>query len=247
MTVAAATPSTEAPRPLTAIASSIGIIVAVLTLPVVLLLGGPLNGWVLGVALWAANWSLQLLTGKLVDEHLGDRRGRPVGPLVHLPRLARRDRPLRHRAATTTSRSASRPAPSSSWPSPATWWAARSCSRCASARPRTRPGEPAPLVAGADRAGGRVPSGRPRRRRRPVRGLRPLGRVRARPVHLRSRSARSTCPSTRRSSTCCSRPRSASAWASSSCAAGCGSARPGRRTSWSSPTSSPSARSRGRP
>ena len=31
-----------------------------------LLLGGPLNGWVLGVALWAANWSLQLLTGKLV-------------------------------------------------------------------------------------------------------------------------------------------------------------------------------------
>jgi len=66
VTVAAATPSTEAPRPLTAIASSIGIIVAVLTLPVVLLLGGPLNGWVLGVALWAANWSLQLLTGKLV-------------------------------------------------------------------------------------------------------------------------------------------------------------------------------------
>ena len=66
MTVAAATPSTDAPRPLTAIASSIGIIVAVLTLPFVLLAGGPLNGWVLGVVLWVANWSVQLFTGKLV-------------------------------------------------------------------------------------------------------------------------------------------------------------------------------------
>src|SRR5262249_41978272 len=44
----------------------IGLIVAVLSLPVVLLLGGPLNGWVVGVLLWAANWYLQLLTGKLV-------------------------------------------------------------------------------------------------------------------------------------------------------------------------------------
>ncbi len=66
MTVAAATPSTDAPRPLTAIASSIGLIVAVLTLPFVLLAGGPLNGWVLGVVLWVANWSVQLFTGKLV-------------------------------------------------------------------------------------------------------------------------------------------------------------------------------------
>jgi hypothetical protein len=48
-----------------AIASAIGLIVAILTLPVVLLAGGPLNGWVLGVALWSANWALQLLTGKL--------------------------------------------------------------------------------------------------------------------------------------------------------------------------------------
>jgi hypothetical protein len=66
ITVAATASTTDAPRPLTAIASAIGIIVAVLTLPVVLLAGGPLNGWVLGVVLWAANWSLQLLTAKLV-------------------------------------------------------------------------------------------------------------------------------------------------------------------------------------
>ena len=45
----------------------------------------------------------------------------------------------------------------------------------------------------------------------------------------------------------CSPPPSASAWASSSCAAGCDSARPGRRPSWRSRTSSASARSRGRP
>lgn len=66
ITVAATASTTDAPRPLTAIASAIGIIVAILTLPVVLLAGGPLNGWVLGVVLWAANWSLQLLTAKLV-------------------------------------------------------------------------------------------------------------------------------------------------------------------------------------
>jgi hypothetical protein len=65
VTVAAAAPTSEAPRPLVVIASGIGLIVAVLTLPVVLLAGGPLNGWVLGVVLWTANWSLQLLTGKL--------------------------------------------------------------------------------------------------------------------------------------------------------------------------------------
>jgi hypothetical protein len=66
-TAAPATPSSS-PRPLTAIASGIGIIVAVLTLPFVLLMGGPLNGWILGVVLWSANWWLQLLTGKLVAE-----------------------------------------------------------------------------------------------------------------------------------------------------------------------------------
>ncbi len=66
-TAAPATPATS-PRPVTVIASGIGIIVAVLTLPFVLLMGGPLNGWILGVLLWSANWWLQLLTGKLVAE-----------------------------------------------------------------------------------------------------------------------------------------------------------------------------------
>lgn len=68
LTVAATAPTTSEgpPSALTAILSGIGLIVAVLSLPVVLLVGGPLNGWVLGVVLWTANWSLQLLTGKLV-------------------------------------------------------------------------------------------------------------------------------------------------------------------------------------
>ena len=37
----------------------------VLCLPVVLLAGGPLNGWIVGVALWSANWALQIFTGKI--------------------------------------------------------------------------------------------------------------------------------------------------------------------------------------
>lgn len=45
-------------------ASGIGVIVALLTLPVVLLAGGPFTGWVLGVVLWIGNWSLQLMTAK---------------------------------------------------------------------------------------------------------------------------------------------------------------------------------------
>jgi hypothetical protein len=65
MTTAAPAPTSSTPRPVTAIASGIGLIVAFLCLPVVLLLGGPLNGWVVGVLLWGANWWLQLLTAKL--------------------------------------------------------------------------------------------------------------------------------------------------------------------------------------
>lgn len=68
MTTAAPAPTSSAPRPLTAIASGIGIIVAVVTLPFVLLLGGPLNGWILGVVLWSVNWWLQLLTGRLTSD-----------------------------------------------------------------------------------------------------------------------------------------------------------------------------------
>jgi hypothetical protein len=68
MTTAAPAPTSSTPRPLTAIASGIGLIVAVLCLPFVLLMGGPLNGWILGVVLWSANWYLQLLTGRLVND-----------------------------------------------------------------------------------------------------------------------------------------------------------------------------------
>jgi hypothetical protein len=65
MTTAAPASASSTPRPVRAIASGIGIIVAVLCLPVVLLAGGPLNGWIVGVLLWSANWYLQLLTGKI--------------------------------------------------------------------------------------------------------------------------------------------------------------------------------------
>lgn len=68
MTVAAspAAPTSAPPsdRPLVRAASAIGLIAAVLALPIVLLAGGPFTGWVLGVVLWGANWTVQLLTGK---------------------------------------------------------------------------------------------------------------------------------------------------------------------------------------
>ena len=58
-------PAPTHPRPLTFIASAAGLIAAILCLPVVLLAGGPLNGWIVGVALWSANWALQIFTGKI--------------------------------------------------------------------------------------------------------------------------------------------------------------------------------------
>ena len=67
MTVAAPPAPTTAPPAdsnLVRAASGIGLIVAILTLPVVLLAGGPFTGWVLGVVLWGANWTVQLLTAK---------------------------------------------------------------------------------------------------------------------------------------------------------------------------------------
>jgi hypothetical protein len=67
MTVAAPPAPTTAPPAdsnLVRAASSIGLIVALLTLPVVLLAGGPFTGWVLGVVLWGVNWTIQLLTAK---------------------------------------------------------------------------------------------------------------------------------------------------------------------------------------
>ena len=44
--------------------SAIGMVVAILTLPVVLVAGGPVEGWVLGVVLWAANWGAALWLSK---------------------------------------------------------------------------------------------------------------------------------------------------------------------------------------
>jgi len=46
-------------------AAILGIVVAVIALPLVLLLDGPFNGWLLGIGLWIGNWSLQLLTTKV--------------------------------------------------------------------------------------------------------------------------------------------------------------------------------------
>ena len=63
---ATSTPSSAPPadRPLVRVASAIGLIVAVLALPVVLLADGPFAGWLLGTVLWCANWGLQLVTAK---------------------------------------------------------------------------------------------------------------------------------------------------------------------------------------
>lgn len=65
MTVAATPAPVPASRLIFAL-SGIGFIGALLALPVVLLAGAPLNGWVLGTAVWSANWAAQLFTGKLL-------------------------------------------------------------------------------------------------------------------------------------------------------------------------------------
>lgn len=44
--------------------AAIGMLVAVLTLPIVLLADGPFEGWMLGVALWAVNWGASLWLSK---------------------------------------------------------------------------------------------------------------------------------------------------------------------------------------
>ena len=48
--------------------SVIGFIAAILCLPVVLLAGGPIEGWLLGVALWAVNWGAALWLGKVSQD-----------------------------------------------------------------------------------------------------------------------------------------------------------------------------------
>jgi hypothetical protein len=44
------------------VAAILGTIVALVALPIVLLAGGPVEGWLLGFGLWVANWTLQLMT-----------------------------------------------------------------------------------------------------------------------------------------------------------------------------------------
>jgi hypothetical protein len=48
----------------TVIATAASLAACAVALPIVLALGGPLNGWVLGTALWLANWGVQLFTAK---------------------------------------------------------------------------------------------------------------------------------------------------------------------------------------
>jgi hypothetical protein len=50
---------------LIAFLSGIGLLVALLALPVVLLLGAPLGGWVLGFVLWCINWGIALAMAKM--------------------------------------------------------------------------------------------------------------------------------------------------------------------------------------
>ncbi|MGI9539231.1 MAG: hypothetical protein ACR2N6_03685 [Miltoncostaeaceae bacterium] len=45
--------------------SIIGLLAVLMALPLVLLLGGPIEGWLLGAGLWIVNWIGQLYTGKM--------------------------------------------------------------------------------------------------------------------------------------------------------------------------------------
>ncbi len=56
--------STRASRPLIFAISTIGLVVVLLALPVVVALGGPVEGWLLGAGLWILNWAGQLFIGR---------------------------------------------------------------------------------------------------------------------------------------------------------------------------------------
>ena len=49
---------------MTIAATAASLLACLVALPLILVLGGPLNGWVLGTALWIANWAVQLTTAK---------------------------------------------------------------------------------------------------------------------------------------------------------------------------------------
>jgi hypothetical protein len=63
MTVAP--PASRELRPLAFVASILGLIAALLALPIVLLAGGPAGGWALGTGLWLLNWAGQLFMAKV--------------------------------------------------------------------------------------------------------------------------------------------------------------------------------------
>lgn len=52
-------------RPIVFIASTLGLLAAFLALPVVLIAGGSIAGWALGLGLWLGNWLVQLGMAKV--------------------------------------------------------------------------------------------------------------------------------------------------------------------------------------
>ena len=52
-------------RPFAFVASILGLVAGFLALPIVLLAGGPIGGWLLGMGLWVANWLGQLAMAKV--------------------------------------------------------------------------------------------------------------------------------------------------------------------------------------
>ena len=64
-TAASAHPAPFRARPLEFVFSALGLFAAVLSLPFVLILGGPIGGWLLGVALFAASWAAGLAIVKI--------------------------------------------------------------------------------------------------------------------------------------------------------------------------------------
>ena len=64
-TATTAQPASFRARPLEFLFSVLGLIVAVIALPFVLLADGPAGGWVLGAALFAASWAAGIALTKL--------------------------------------------------------------------------------------------------------------------------------------------------------------------------------------